>query len=145
VLGLPARNEADLVALLMLAGAPDRGKWTLDIASPDLLASEIVGMVEDRDPAVVLIGALAGAGNTLHLRYLCKRLRGRFPDLRIALGWWGGEVDAATRTGLMDAGADRLAVTLGEANAHLQELGRLERSTPPTDTAVSPARPSSAA
>ena len=98
VLGLPARNEADEVALLMLRDAPDRGRWAMEVASPDLLASEIVALVEEREPAAVLVGALAGAGHSRHLRYLCKRLRARFPDLPIVLGWWGAEADAATRT-----------------------------------------------
>jgi AI-2E family transporter len=129
VLGLPARNEADEVALLMLRDAPDRGGWAMEVASPDLLASEIVALVEEREPAAVLIGALAGAGHSRHLRYLSKRLRARFPDLPIVLGWWGADADAATRTDMLEAGADRLAVTLGEADGQLQELVRLERSS----------------
>ena len=129
VLGLPARNEADEVALLMLRDAPDRGGWAMEVASPDLLASEIVALVEEREPAAVLVGALAGAEHSHHLRYLCKRLRARFPDLPIVLGWWGAEADAAARTDMLDAGADRVAVTLGEADGQLQELVRLERPT----------------
>ncbi len=99
----------------------------MEVASPDLLASEIVALVEEREPAAVLVGALAGAGHSRHLRYLCKRLRARFPDLPIVLGWWGADADAAARTEMLEAGADRLAVTLGEADGQLQELVRLER------------------
>lgn len=127
VLGLPARNDADQVALSMLPHVPDRGTWDLEIASPDLLASEIVDLVEERGPAVVLIAALAGTGDALHLRYLCKRLRARFPDLPIVVGWWGAEIDAATRTGLLETGGDRVTATIGEACGQLQELVRLER------------------
>jgi hypothetical protein len=145
VLGLPAQNEADQVALLMVDRMPDRGQWAIEIASPDLLASEIVDLVEERKPAAVLIGALAGAGNSLHLRYLCKRVRARFPDLPIALGWWGADVDAASRAALLAAGADRLATTIGETCAQVQELVRLERPTEPTARPAPPAAASSAA
>ena len=139
VLGLPAQNDADEIALLMLRPAADRGRWALEVASPDLLASEIVGLVEEREPAVVLIGALAGGGHSRHLRYLCKRLRARFPDLAIVLGWWGADADGDTRAGMREAGADRLAVTLREAGAQVQELARLERPATAAGAAASAA------
>jgi predicted PurR-regulated permease PerM len=145
VLAVPARNNADQVALSMLAHVPERGRWDVEITSPDLLVSEIVDLVEERDPAVVLIATLAGAGDTLHLRYLCKRLRARFPDLPITLGWWGAEIDPAAREGLLEAGADRLAATIGEACGHLQELVRLDRPAGATSRAGPAARPTSAA
>jgi hypothetical protein len=129
----------------MLVHVPERGNWAVEVASPDLLASEIVSLVEDRDPAVVLIATLAGVGDTLHLRYLCKRLRARFPDLPITLGWWGAEIDAAIRTQLLAAGADRLAVTIDETCAHLQELARLQRPLRAPALAGAAGRPPSAA
>ena len=82
------------------------------------------------EPAAVLIGALAGAGHALHLRYLCKRLRAHFPDLPIVVGWWGadGGEDAA-RDAMVAAGADRVTVSLAEACAHLRELAPLQRAS----------------
>jgi predicted PurR-regulated permease PerM len=145
VLALPARNEADEIALLMLAHVPDRGQWSLEIASPDLLASEIIDLVEEREPGVVLIGALAGLGDAVHLRYLTKRIHARFPDLPIVLGWWGAEADATTRTGLLEAGADRLGVTIRETCVQLQELVRLERPAAPAPLPARAGRPASAA
>jgi predicted PurR-regulated permease PerM len=145
VVALPARNDADQVALSMLGHVPDRGGWELEIASPDLLASEIVDLVEERDPAVVLIAALAGEGDGLHLRYLCKRVRGRFPGLPIVVGWWGAVIDGATRTALLEAGADRVVATISEACGQLQELGRLERSADADALAEPAAHPTSAA
>ena len=65
----------------MLKQRLDPGRFAVEVASPDLLASEAIALVEDREPAAVVIGALAGAGHALHLRSLCKRLRARFPDL----------------------------------------------------------------
>jgi predicted PurR-regulated permease PerM len=137
VLGLPAQEEADEVALLMLKQRLDPGRFDVDVASPDLLVSEAITRVEDRQPAAVLVGALAGAGRAIHLRSLCKRLRARFPDLPIVVGWWGadGGSDAA-RDAMMAAGADRVTVSLADACAQVQELARLRRA--PT-SAVEPA------
>ena len=130
ILALPAHEEADEVALLMLKQQLDPERFTLDIASPDLLVSEAIAAVEAQEPAAVLIGALAGAGHALHLRYLCKRLRSHFPDLPIVVGWWGadGGEDAA-RDAMVAAGADRVTVSLAEACAHLRELAPLQRAS----------------
>ncbi len=133
VLGLPAQEEADEVALLMLKQRLDPGRFEVDVASPDLLVSEAITRVEDREPAAVLIGALAGAGHAVHLRSLCKRLRARFPDLPIVVGWWGADGGGeAARDVMMAAGADRMTVSLADACAQIQELALLRRSPMPT-------------
>jgi predicted PurR-regulated permease PerM len=133
VLGLPAQEEADEVALLMLKQRLDPGRFDVDIASPDLLVSEAITRVEDREPAAVLIGALAGAGHAVHLRSLCKRLRARFPDLPIVVGWWGADGGSeAARDVMMAAGADRVTVSLADACAQVQELALLQRAPLPT-------------
>ena len=114
----------------MLKQRLDPERFTLDVASPDLLVSEAIAVVEAREPAAVLIGALAGAGHALHLRYLCKRLRSHFPDLPIVVGWWGADGgDDAARDAMVAAGADRVTVSLAEACAHLQELAPLQRAS----------------
>jgi predicted PurR-regulated permease PerM len=141
VLGLPAQEEGDEIALLMLKQRLDPGRFTMEVASPDLLASEGIELVEARAPAAVVIGALAGAGHALHLRYLCKRLRARFPDLPIVVGWWGADGgDEAARDAMVAAGADRVTVTLGDACVQLQELTQLERAAAWSSSA-SPAPP----
>ena len=138
ILGLPAQDEADEITLLMLKRRLDSGRFTVEVASPHLLASEAVALIEARAPGAVLIGTLSGAGHALHLRYLCKRLRARFPDLPIVVGWWGGDAgDVPARDAMLVAGADRLTVTLADACAQLQELAQLERATSPTSASIS--------
>jgi predicted PurR-regulated permease PerM len=141
VLGLPAQEEGDEIALLMLKQRLDPGRFTMEVASPDLLASEGIELVEARAPAAVVIGALAGAGHALHLRYLCKRLRARFPDLPIVVGWWGPDGgDEAAHDAMVAAGADRVTVTLGDACVQLQELTQLERAAAwPSSASPAPA------
>jgi hypothetical protein len=135
---VPAQSEADEIVLLMLKRVLDPGRWAVEVASPEILASEAIALVGVREPAAVLIGALGSAGHIFHLRYLCKRLRARFPHLPIVVGWWGAEgVDGAAREGLLAAGADRVSVTLVDACAQLQELAHLERPVWPSPAAVS--------
>jgi hypothetical protein len=112
----------------MLKQRLDPERFALEVASPDLLVSEAIAAVEAREPDAVLIGALAGAGGTVHLRSLCKRLRARFPDLPIVVGWWGADGGGeAARDAMVAAGADRVSVSLADACARVQELALLER------------------
>jgi predicted PurR-regulated permease PerM len=128
VLGFPAQEEADEIALLMIKQRLDPGRIAMDVASPNLLASEAIATVEAREPAAVLIGALAGPGHALQLRYLCKRLRARFPELPIVVGWWGGDGgQESIRSALVSAGADRVNLNLAEAAAQVQELASVRR------------------
>jgi predicted PurR-regulated permease PerM len=139
VLGFPAQEEADEIALFMVKQRLDPGRLTMDVASPNLLASEAIATVEARQPAVVLIGAVVGPGHALQPRYLCKRFRARFPGLRIVVGWWGGDGgQESIRTALVSAGADRVNVSPAEAAAQVQELAFVRRrSDRPRPTAGS--------
>jgi methylmalonyl-CoA mutase cobalamin-binding subunit len=55
--------------------------------SVERLASEYVELVEKRGVQVVIISALPPAAVT-HARSLVKRLRGRFPELKVIVGLW---------------------------------------------------------
>ena len=59
----------------------------------------------------------------MHARYLCKRLRARFPKIKIIVGRWGlkGNLESNQQQ-LGEAGADVMAVTLLET---LGQLGSL--------------------
>jgi hypothetical protein len=111
------------VALMMLGRRLDSGRFTLEVTSPQLLVSEVISLVEQGDPAAVVIGGLVGAGEGVAIG-LVKRLRARFPDLPIVLGLWGmtAAAAAAMRKGTLLGAADQLAVTLSDACAQLQSL-----------------------
>jgi predicted PurR-regulated permease PerM len=137
VLALPAESVGDEVSLLMLQQRLDPSRFTVDVVSPDLLVSEAIAMVEDRSPAAVIIGALGAAGHVLHVRNLCKRLRARFPDLPIVVGWWDAEGgDESAQDAMVASGANRVAVSLAEACARLQELAPLSRPHLPASASL---------
>ena len=59
-----------------------------------LLAAEVLSLVEQSAPTLVCIG-LAPPRSFAQTRYLCKRLRARFPTLSIVVGSWSGIQDEA--------------------------------------------------
>jgi len=61
------------------------------------LASEMVGLVEKETSDIVCIAAIP-PGAISHSRYLCKRIHGRFPNLRMLVGLFGLKTDAKRAT-----------------------------------------------
>ena len=60
-------------------------------------------------------------GGLAHTRYLCKRLRARFPEVKIIVGRWGlKNYLEDNQEQLRQAGADLMATTLLETRQHLQ-------------------------
>ncbi len=125
ILACPADDESDEVASIMLRQALNAQKYELEIMPEEKLASEVIDAAAKRNPGVVCIAALAPGGHA-QARYLCKRLRNRFPDLKIIVGRWGlrGETDDAQRS-LLAGGADRVATSLLQARDEIVNLGRL--------------------
>jgi predicted PurR-regulated permease PerM len=121
VLGCPARDETDELALRMFRNLLDPVRWDLDVLPVAALASELLDRVDQTRLAAVVMAALP-PGGLAHTRYLCKRLRQQFPDLKIAVGLWGleGDIDHA-REALAAAGADHVATTMLETQAQLTE------------------------
>ena len=126
VLGCPARDEADEAALDMLRQLLDGTRYAVEVLASATLAGELLTQVEEKNPAAVCIAALP-PGGLAQTRYLCKRLRARFPALKILVGRWGqpGTADKA-REAVLSAGADNFATTLVETRTELIRL--LQRS-----------------
>src|SRR5262249_1064176 len=82
----PAHDEADRLALLMLGQLLDPARWAIESASPDLLAFEVLALVEATGPGVICIGAGPSGTPVSQTRHLCKRLRARFPGVKIVVG-----------------------------------------------------------
>jgi predicted PurR-regulated permease PerM/CheY-like chemotaxis protein len=122
VLGFPATDEIDELALKVFEQLLRPAGCEIEIASPKVLASEAVLLVEKAESSVILIAALPPGGHS-QARYLCKRLRSRFPDLKILVGRWGFKDNLErTRERLQAAGADHVATTLFESRNQLVPL-----------------------
>jgi predicted PurR-regulated permease PerM len=122
IFGCPARDAEDRVGLEMLQGLLDPRHWRMDLIAPETLTAELLELVAERKPALVCIAAMP-PGGLAHTRYLCKRLRARFPELRITVGRWGEQKGAAQNTvNLQEAGALLVSATLLETRQQLATL-----------------------
>ena len=120
VLGCPAADEGDEVALLMFGQLLKPTDCTLEIIPAAALSGEIVSLVSERKPTVVVIGAVPPEG-LAQARDLCKRLRARFPDLKVIVGRWGEFPEEGDRASLLEAGADAVASTFAQSRDQLLE------------------------
>lgn len=127
ILGCPAGDEADEVALEMFQRLLDPKVCELEILSLNRLVSEVVSHVEGDRPAIICIAGLP-PGGVAHTRLLCKRLRARFPQMKIVVARWGQRsgVDAM-REQILAAGADHFGTSLEETATQLVQLAQFLR------------------
>jgi predicted PurR-regulated permease PerM/methylmalonyl-CoA mutase cobalamin-binding subunit len=125
-LGVPARSEADEVALSLLGHLLEGSGIELQVTSADLLSSEIVREAGERRPPVIVLGTLP-PGGLMQARYLIKRLRAAMPEVKIVVGRWCVRDDIeAVREALTAAGADAVGASLLETRDLVAELARLD-------------------
>ncbi len=121
VLGCAARDEADEVGLLMLRQVLSPAECTMELSSAHALSGEIVSLVAEKKPPVLFIAALPPEG-LVHTRLLCKRVRTRFPGVKILVGRWGDtNLSVSDREQLLAAGADAVGTTLLQSRGQLLE------------------------
>jgi predicted PurR-regulated permease PerM len=122
IFGCPARDAVDELALQMFRQLLDPTRSALEIVSPEVLTAEVLSLVEQQRVGLVCIAALP-PGAVAPTRYLCKRLRIRFPELKIVVGRWGftGNIQE-DRMRLLSAGADEVVITLRETRSHVMQL-----------------------
>jgi predicted PurR-regulated permease PerM len=122
IVGVPARTLGDQVALEMLSQLFDPFTCEIEQLSTATLASEVLMAVEKGSPDLICITALPPGGLT-QARYLCKRLRTRFPEVRIVVVRPGVPVDTdKSSQRLTEAGANTVATSLTEARTQATQL-----------------------
>ena len=119
ILGCLAQDEADELALLMFRQLLDGTKYEVEIMSDAMLTAEVVALIGEKNPAMICIAAVPPGGLS-HTRYLCKRLRGRFPNLKIAVGRWG--IGSDDSDSILLAGADKVGTTMIETREQMIQL-----------------------
>lgn len=92
--GRGAGVSADEVALQMLQKVLDPRQFETEVTKVGMLAAEVLSLVEQSAPTLVCIG-MEPPGGFAQTRYLCKRLRARFPTFPIVVGCWGDTQDEA--------------------------------------------------
>ncbi|HEU0200107.1 MAG TPA: AI-2E family transporter [Burkholderiaceae bacterium] len=141
VLGCPARDESDELALVMLEHVLGPSRCKVEVTSAALLTAELSALVgehvEQHGRPLICIASLPPGGVT-HTRLLCRRLRASYPDLKILVGRWSMEgSEDETRAQLLAAGADLFAASLEETGTQVLSLASL--SDRPADPLSRPA------
>ncbi len=136
ILCLPARDEADAIAGMMLAQLLATSGCLVQSVSVTAAASELVDLVERCKAAVVCISATPPAAVT-YARHLCKQLRGRFPEVHLVVGLWNAQGDlskAKVRIGGGDT--THVVATLAEAQEQVRLL--IQPLLPPPEKQAQP-------
>jgi hypothetical protein len=101
----------------------DSTKYEVEIIPDAMLTGEVVARIGGKSPAMILVAAVA-PGGLAQTRYLCKRARARFPNLKIAVGRWGTETDDSES--IMLAGADKVGTTMVEIHEQMIQLCQIK-------------------
>jgi predicted PurR-regulated permease PerM len=113
VLVAPLRDEADEISAEMLAQLLKTDRFEVELAANEALTGELVESVGRLNIDIAIISILPPLP-ARSSRLLCRRLRDRFPELPIVVGYWCGECpDDLGRRLCGDDG--EIVTTLGEA------------------------------
>jgi predicted PurR-regulated permease PerM len=128
ILCLPARTEADEITAMMLGQVLETKGCLVQAVSVTSLADEMVALVKHCTADVVCVSATPPAA-VMHARYLCKRLRGQLPHVKLVVGLWNAQGDLTKATERI--GCDAIVIaTLVDAQEQIRLLTqpRLSRS-----------------
>jgi predicted PurR-regulated permease PerM len=123
ILGCPVRDEANELALLMFRQLLDPARYELALLAHETLTSAVIEQIAEQSPALVCIASLP-PGGLAQTRYLCKRLRKRFPKLKIIVGCWGSR-NENNGNSLLAAGADNVGTTMVETRDQVIQLSQI--------------------
>jgi predicted PurR-regulated permease PerM len=123
ILGCPVRDEADELALLMCRQLLSPIRYEMEVLPDEALTSEVVDQVAEQSPALICIVSLP-PGGLAQTRYLCKRLRARFPDTRIIVGRLGTQ-STNHQEALIAAGADKVATNMIELRNQIVQVSQI--------------------
>jgi predicted PurR-regulated permease PerM len=116
-----ARDEADHVAALVLARMLEAPEFNPHVISHPLLTAETLDELEKKACKVVCISAVPPHA-AAHAGHLCKRLKGRFPDLKVVVALWMSESSDKLESRLRDAGVDVVVTRLPDAVEQLRQF-----------------------
>ena len=135
VLIVPVKTDADELAARMLDHLFALGGVGSEVLPVRALANEALDTIAERGVDLVCLSALRPFA-VMQARYLAKRVRTRFPQVKILVGLWDAKKPAeAARHNLESARPDWIVDTLAEAIsqvcpvAHCQPCAALASQT----------------
>ncbi len=128
VLGCAAGDAAGELALRMLQQLLTPHAVGVEVGSARALTAEVLALVAEKNPSMVCIASIH-PDDLAQARHLCKRLRVRFPALKILVGRWGTP-EPHERDQLLASGADAVGSTLRETRDQIRENIALDPLAP---------------
>ena len=121
VLGCAAHHRGEELILQLLA-CTLAASCEFELLSTRLLPVEIEATVEREKPAVVFI-AILPPGGVNQARHLCRRLRKRYADLKIVVGYFGKVKDFdRLLTALRLSGANYVSTSVAQSRNQVRSL-----------------------
>jgi hypothetical protein len=121
VLCIPARDEADEIGAMMLAVLLKRRGVPAKVLSSEALAAESLEEVASEHAHVACVTAVPPFGFT-HARYLCKKLRAQFPELKLVAAILTETDVQELKSRQPPVPADQMATNLEQAQAEVLAL-----------------------
>jgi predicted PurR-regulated permease PerM len=116
-----ASDEADHIAALVLARMLPPSEFNARLIPFPLLAAETLEQIAKHACKVVCISAIPPQAAT-PAGYLCRRLKHRFPDLKVLVALWTSENTERASARLRAAGVDLVVNNLPDAIDQLHQL-----------------------
>lgn len=131
VLCIPAKDEADELAAQMLAILLGQRNVQVKALSAKTLLTEYLDEVEKNNTSIICVSCVPPSG-LRHARYVCKRLRSRFPELKIIVGIWNSpEEIPAVKERLLPVAVESVVITLQQAAEQISALLTVTESSLP--------------
>ncbi len=122
ILCLPARDEADEIAGMMLTQILAMDGGIVQSVSFETSAADLLVLVVNRKPEVVCISATPPAA-VMHARHLCRLVRSQLPKVPIVVGLWDAPGDLSKAIARIGGGEKtHIVATLTEAQAYCRSL-----------------------
>ena len=125
VLSLPVRAERDETTGVMLTQLLRAQGMEADSLSAKSVTGELIEAVE-REAAEAVCVSVVPPSTIVQARYVCSKLRARYPKVHIIVGLWGATDDLVeTVQRLRSSGADEVVTTLAEAVTQFSKTATL--------------------
>ncbi len=136
ILCLPARNQVDEIAAMMLAQVLESGDCRAQAIAVTALGGEMVDIVDQCTAADVICISATPPAAVMHARYLSRRLRRRLPAAKLIVGLWDAQ-------GNLDKAKDRIgrdAIVVATLTAAQGQVGTLIQPNGPRPETQMPSK-----
>ncbi len=116
---VPINDRSDELAANMFRELTKSSDCEVEVLAPDKLVSEVVDKVREAEADIIILSSVPPF-DVAHSRYLAKRLRAHFPDVKLYGGLWAGQcpIERADHR-LRNAGVQKVFTKVSEAARHL--------------------------